>query len=146
MLLLTLLYCLCRDRSVLILIYTSFNKFHNKYALRLHNHLRKSLLVSEKILQRCRNIRNPILFWKSLPSAFWKRDKQKADKYLYLSSCFCHHNEKAKQQHSLSKHYLELVKRKVRIQESEWGEYQNNCLKVNSLRHWNEIYCWCFFC
>ena len=48
-----------------------------------------------------------------------QRDKQKANFNLYLSLCFCQHNEKAKEQHSLSKHGLEPFTGKGLMQESE---------------------------
>ena len=58
-------------------------------------------------------------------------DKQKADKYLYLSLCFCHRSDKAEEQHSLSKHDLEPFTCKGLTEESEWREDQNNL--INSL-------------
>lgn len=65
-------------------------------------------------------------------------EQKLAGKYLYLSPCFCRHIEKAEEQHSWSKHSFELFMRKVQMQESEWREHQDN-LKINSVRHWNEI-------
>ena len=103
--------------------------FHDKCTLRLHNHLRKSLSVlveldmvikrdkdNAKEQQSCFNMEISL----SLPLC--KRDKQNADKYLYLS-CFCRHNEKAEEQHSLLKHGLEPFARKGLIKEAEWGEH-----------------------
>ena len=52
----------------------------------------------------------------------YQRNKQKANCDLYLSPCFCQHNEKAKEQHSLSKHGLEPLTGKGLMQESERAE------------------------
>ena len=49
-----------------------------------------------------------------------RRDKQEANRSnSYLSPRLGHHNEKAEEQHSLSKHDLEPYKRKGQMQGSE---------------------------